>query len=355
MQRKGLSDVVTTVLLIAVALVAVMIIWNFISPTLQNANINTAAYTSQFSVSPNSVTLDPNSDMVNLNVERKAGDGNVVGFLVGLQDPAGNIKTFRQNLTINELESKNVGVNYTDFPMDDIVSITVTPIFKNNQTMQEQVGQTITTPVPAANKKFKMPSGLVAQWKFNGDVSESINGLTLTKYGNANIVSSLSKFGSGSASFDGSSSSYYSVTDGGLLDGSAFSVVAWVNLPSIPTQTFSQIVYRATQGGYYLQYNKNTGNWEFYSYCSGRSYNLASISRTDADNWEFVAGTFNSGQISVYDNENTYSSTPTCTHVVSTQPFWIGQFFGGNIDEVMFFNRALSAQEISDIRTKYKG
>src|SRR3989338_4416824 len=199
MQTKCLSDVVTVVLFIAAAMLAVAILWNFISPTLTKAAINTAAYTSQFDVAEGSVTLDPNTNLVNLNIERKAGDGEVIGFLVGLEDPAGNIKTFRQNLTINELETKNIGVNYTTFPMDDVVGITVTPIFKNNQTQLEQIGQPISKTVPPQNKKFKLPSGLVAHWKMDESWVDSKGGVMLTQSG-AGFDLNNKKAGSASAS-----------------------------------------------------------------------------------------------------------------------------------------------------------
>jgi|SRR3989344_1886030 len=37
MNKKGLSDVVTTVLIILLAIAAIVIVWNFVSPTLENA------------------------------------------------------------------------------------------------------------------------------------------------------------------------------------------------------------------------------------------------------------------------------------------------------------------------------
>src|SRR3989344_2810330 len=40
MNRKGLSDVVTTVLIILLVIAAIAIIWGFIGPTLNNAGVN---------------------------------------------------------------------------------------------------------------------------------------------------------------------------------------------------------------------------------------------------------------------------------------------------------------------------
>ena len=361
MKNKGLSDVITIVLMILLVMAGIIILWNFIAPTLSSANINTDAYTTSFSIPPSSVTLDPNSNNLTLDINRGAGQGNVIGFLVGLQDPAGNIKTFRENLTINQLETKQFGVNYTGFPMDDITSITVTPIFRNNQTLQEQLGQPITQPVPTQNKKFKFPSGMIAHWKFDSGYIDDVNSISLSTSGATSLIQSGQKIGSGAVTFGGGGATdYLSYADTlGLFNQNAFTIVAWVNPQSINPGgmiIFSKVSARPS-GGYKLYYTSTYG-WQLVTFGAASNQNPGVTATADSQ-WHFIGAAFtpsSPSNISLdYDGSFTSTSAPNAMPFSALQTLQIGGSLSGSVDEVMFFNRNLSAQEIESIRTGYKG
>jgi hypothetical protein len=89
-KKRGISDVVTTVLIILLALAAVVILWSFLRPTFteagteitgQNAclSLNIAANSCIYRADPDG---DPDTDdsVVDVSVERSSGDANLVGL-----------------------------------------------------------------------------------------------------------------------------------------------------------------------------------------------------------------------------------------------------------------------------------
>jgi hypothetical protein len=363
MSRRGLSDIVTTILIILVALVAITVIWNVALPLMEKASgLDSQAYTTKLAVSADSVSYDPNTDSISLNVARDAGDGDIAGFLIGLTDPAGNVKTFRQNFTIAEYEAKNFQLNYSDQTIDDVLFVTITPIFRQNTTNKETYGIPIQQPVK--NKtSYRLPSGLVAYWKMDGNWADSQGSYILTPNPLANpapfLDSSNKKIGSASGNFDGTTYSHaYNNTDVNSLNYNSFTVIAWVNPSSLAPQLNRIIEKATTTGGFRLRYT--AGAWQFitHSATAGR-YNNVSITVPQADNlnkWQFLAATYTSNGINLTLNDVANSTIPAYSYTAPTSAsLVIGQTFTGNIDEIMIFNRALNFTEINDIRRKYKG
>lgn len=354
MQRRGLSDVVTTVLIILISLAAVVLLWNFLQPILSNAtNLGTEQFTTKLSVPEDSLVLDPSNQQLSLNIERGAGEGNIAGFIFGLKDPSGNVKTFRQNVSIDQLELRNFVVNYSQYNFDDVVSVSITPIFKNNQTGKEVVGQPINQPV---KKKiaYQLPSGLVAHWKFEDNyLDSSPNGLHADRFGNVTLDSNTKKVGSYSALLPGSASSYIQIPDNAVFNDDSFTIVAWVYPRSLNNGNFLEIVDKTSAGsGYRLRYNRANAVWEFYVN-SNRLYGSSLSGNGNLNSWEFLAASYGNSVTSIYYNSDV-NTTNSFTISPSNNILQIGDSFNGNLDEIMFFNRVLTAQEISDIRVKYR-
>ncbi|HVY01148.1 MAG TPA: LamG domain-containing protein [Candidatus Nanoarchaeia archaeon] len=360
MSRRGLSDIVTTILVILIAMAAVVIAWNVLLPLLEKSSgLDSQAYTTKLSVAADSVSYDPNTDSFSLNLARDAGDGNIAGFMVGLTDPAGNVKTFRQNFTIAEYEAKKFNFNYSDPTIDDVLFITVTPIFRQNGTDKETFGVPIQQPVK--NKtKYTLPAAVqnsqVSCWKMEGTWIDEKNGFNGASNGGATF-SSNKKFGSQSAIYSTSTSTYTSVPNNQKLNSDNITLVAWVNPINLNLASQSKVVDKmALGGGFVLRYSQATGNWEFAVKNSGVTNQINISGAPSSNQWEFIAAVFNSTLMTIYLNDQSVSTSPTITAVPSTtQNFNIGPGFNGYIDEVMFFNRSLSATEINDIRRKYKG
>ncbi|MBS3091720.1 hypothetical protein J4217_04730 [Candidatus Pacearchaeota archaeon] len=133
--KKGISGIITTLIIVLVVIAIVVVVYNFIRPVLQqNAErveqqqlgLATSFVIQNYNLNETAKTLD-------VNVKREAGgNANVVGVIISLEDINGNIVTFRQNLTIGELESKTANIDYKGSNLGDIALITVTPIFNLN-------------------------------------------------------------------------------------------------------------------------------------------------------------------------------------------------------------------------------
>ncbi len=109
MNKRGLSDVVTTVLIILIAIAAVIIIWNFVSPAIRNAGegISPELITTSFSVK--SVVTDGALEAV--IVERKAGAGDVTSLKVVLEDESKRTCVIESPGAISELSSRRIAIS----------------------------------------------------------------------------------------------------------------------------------------------------------------------------------------------------------------------------------------------------
>ncbi len=113
MNKKGLSDVVTTVLIILLVLAAVVIIWGFLRTFVFNSasGIESGSLTSSFSIKKGSLVDDGTN--VSFALRRDAGAADIAGFIVSYENSQGEKKTFRVNSTIKELESVAITLYYS--------------------------------------------------------------------------------------------------------------------------------------------------------------------------------------------------------------------------------------------------
>lgn len=214
-------------------------------------------------------------------------------------------------------------------------------------------------PASASAATMKIPSstGLVGYWSFNDGAGtkagdSSGNGLTGTLNGAAGannlpqwITGKLGK----ALSFDGTDDSV-SISDNPLMDGNSFTFSAWVYSNSIGTE---QLVFSNDNGsiGWHLEvYNSRVimqiypgGTWTY------------STNPLTSNTWYHIAVTYNSGSVTYYLN-GAQNGTASYSYTVPTGlTKYIGLFFSGaypwngKIDDVRFYNRALSATEIKSI------
>src|SRR3989344_5764031 len=114
--KRGLSDIVTNVLIILLVLVAIGIIWLFVRPFIQQGAGGVAGASDCYttSVEPVSCTRTATSggtgtfDMV---LRRNAGSADVLRVEVQYVDGNGNLKTTSTGQTLNELESAKISVS----------------------------------------------------------------------------------------------------------------------------------------------------------------------------------------------------------------------------------------------------
>ncbi len=145
MNKRGLSDVITTVLIILLVLAAVIIIWVFVAPALRDAGsqVDSGTLTSNFEIRKDSVILEESDAKkeINLTIKRNTGEGNVVALVVILEDVNKDQKPYRFNFTdFNELETRKVGIDFSGSGLGSLAKVHVVPIIENE-------GKELTGPV----------------------------------------------------------------------------------------------------------------------------------------------------------------------------------------------------------------
>src|SRR3989344_9589392 len=95
MNKKGVSDVITTVLLVLIVLAAVGIVWLVVSSFLNNSTeqIDLGAGFSQLDIVDNSVKYLP-SDVLQIRVKRDSNPGNITGLRVIVESVEGNVQSY---------------------------------------------------------------------------------------------------------------------------------------------------------------------------------------------------------------------------------------------------------------------
>ncbi len=80
MGKRGLSDVVTTLLIILLAFASVAIIWVVVKAFIFESagQLEIGQFTNSFSIPADSVAVNNQLGLVTFNVKREAGDGNGV-------------------------------------------------------------------------------------------------------------------------------------------------------------------------------------------------------------------------------------------------------------------------------------
>jgi len=129
MNKKGLSNVVATILIVLLTLVATAIIWSFIKVTIteniEDVTGNEGAigkaelFTIRFSIIPKTVKVTEDLN-ITFRLERKAGGGDVKVFpMIAIQDSSGNFAPIEKysNTTIKELESITVDIKNNEFSL----------------------------------------------------------------------------------------------------------------------------------------------------------------------------------------------------------------------------------------------
>ena len=157
-----------------------------------------------------------------------------------------------------------------------------------------------------------------------------------------------------SVSFDGSDD-YMDIPDSTALETTAFTWSAWFYCTAI--DRFHMLVDTSTNYSFFLGYSifvRNNNQIRFASYHANDI--LDSTTTVSANTWYHVAATHESGSDKLYVNGSLEASGSASTFSVSDaanlrigSSSIFGMYHQGLIDEVAFFNSALSASNITSI------
>ena len=225
------------------------------------------------------------------------------------------------------------------------------------------------TPITQAATCTPPVAGLVSWWSGENSATDLVGNNHGSLQGGATYAPGKVGWG---FRFDGTNG-YVQIPDADSLKPATLTIEAWVWLdPSLPANRggeqimFKQNTWTAWFEGYGLAKgtidNGDGTSSDHFQFCVSRSGNQVVInSRTIAQRgvWYHVAATYDGNQSVLYVNGVAEASaTPGFALDYGTNPLFIGtsgtwppylSMFGGIIDEIAFYNRALTTNEIAAI------
>lgn len=145
MNKRGMSDIITNVLIILLVLVAIGIVWSFVAPTLRQASsgISAVQFESVYDVVSASVVdaspTVPGNDQVRVVVRRGSGGEEPYQLRVILQNNLSASNSFSVDIpagSFSELEAKEFVVDYTSTDIaNPITKVLVVPAFLSGTTV----------------------------------------------------------------------------------------------------------------------------------------------------------------------------------------------------------------------------
>jgi len=131
--KRGLSTVVTTLIIVLLVLVAVGIIWAVIANLLESGaeEISTGKFTLAMQI--NSAVLDGDAGTVEVIVMRKPGEGEIDGIKFALEG-GGKTKTHdetSEEAKLQEFDSESFTIDYDNLGLSTVEKVSIYPIFSN--------------------------------------------------------------------------------------------------------------------------------------------------------------------------------------------------------------------------------
>lgn len=353
--KKGLSGVITTLILILISLVAIGIIWvviaNMISEQSEQVNIDS------FTIKLKIEQVLTNGNQTNITINRGVGAGEVDGIKVIISDGT-TPSSFDINSPIYELDTNTYTLEYGGI----IKSVSVAPLFSTSSG-EMKMGSSSETKTYSYEETIKNIPGLISWWRMDGNGNDEMNNNNADP-GTSSIVVE-GKHGQAYGFTGNTVQQTVGVSDDASLSlGTSISILAWINKKSTGTEKpiLAKWYTPLVSMNEYKLVIDNTESLNFWVAESGGTNNggLASTNKIPLNNWTHVAATLNSSEINLYINGEKDPSKENWNYAIQDTTFdlffgtqFLGpityNFFNGTIDEAMIFNRALSAQEIKGI------
>jgi hypothetical protein len=296
-----------------------------------------------------------------VSVTAPAGGATVTGTVSVTANASDNVAVAGVQF---KLDGANLGVEDTTSPYSvswDTTtatngSHTLTAVARDastNSTTSAPVTVTVSNTAPPPPPP---PTGLVASYNFDAGTGTTVADLS----GNANTGtitgatwSTAGKNG-GALSFNGTSN-YVQVADSASLDlTTGMTLEAWVNPAALGT-AWRTVLFKAQSGGmvYSLYANQDTTR-PVGQVNIGGEQNVVGAASLALNTWSHVAVTYDGSALRLYVNSAVVATTavsgtiPVSTGVLRMggNSVW-GEWFGGLLDDVRIYSRALSASELA--------
>jgi len=355
--KRGLSEVIVSIILVVLVLVAVSIVWVFIRAMLQkNAEeITITQFTNNIKLERANVGLLS----AKLTVQRTEGNENITSLKFIFNN--GEYVYEQKNDLPKALETKIYFIPLRE-GIKNIKTISVIPIF-GGQTGIETKREISSNDI---DYTFATNNGLVGYWKFDNnflDSSGSANDGNCPQV-DCPLYIQDGKVG-GAYKFNGVNN-YIEVTkmDNLKFIDRNFSISVWINVVAEPTiSKNTNIIDTGNIKGYRMQYDTLASNAEF-SLADGINVQQRCYSIISPGQWHHLVMVYDYSKsllTGYVDNNVGCIVTPVNgnngiqTNLVFGAYFLKNtEYFNGNIDEAMIFDRSLSSDEINQLYLSQK-
>ena len=337
--KRGLSAVITSLMMILLVLVAVGIVWvvvkNVISEGTEGVSIE------QFSVDLEIKNVKVSNGNLSVTVKRNPGRGEVNSLKFVLSDGTNSEVVELKNIDLDELEENTYNVDYN---INLVKKISVSPTTQGSSG-NEVIGS-VSGVVELQDKEVaKSFDGLVSWWRFEeviANITPDETGINDGLVQNGLDCNAQGKYGK-ACSFDGYDD-YVTAPVTELPQNGPATISGWFNPIDNATDRGNMINW---YGGIIYQHPANNGLY----FLVGSS--LFITFKPSINTWQHVLITYNgdSSTGKLYVNGDWYEDiTPQTSGDIDPFPGKIGDSvnsFNGSIDEVMIFNKVLNQTEIT--------
>lgn len=190
--KRGLSTVVSVLIIILLVLVAIGIVWAVVNNLLKEGADQTEL--GRFSIDLNIKKVTVSDEGLKVQVKRNPGEGELIGIKFVIGDDT-ETQVFEIPTTMGELSEKTFTLNYVGLVKD----VSIAPVFES-ESGGEIVGNPVDKETLTQDQTIET-MGVVSWWKFDGNTNDEIgnNKGELNGDTNCNVEG---KFGK-ACSFDG--------------------------------------------------------------------------------------------------------------------------------------------------------
>lgn len=231
------------------------------------------------------------------------------------------------------------------------------------------------SPSPSPLDSPSILNGLVLYWKMNESSGSTLADIA-GKYPGKTVGTTSVEGKEGNARSLNGSSDYISIKDSPDLRLSKLTVSAWIK-PNMTIDS-SSVVNAVTPIAFVIKNQNNSnglakgfclcyykGKLDFWIANNKNAWAGITVNQTfDAGVWYHLAGTFDGQNYKLYINgelKGTVADDTDTAPVYDASPVWLGRaegntgtrYFNGAIDEVGFWNRALSDEEVQNLGTSF--
>ncbi len=171
MQKRGLSSVVTTVIIIAITIVAILIVWGVVRSVMDTSTRQISLARITVDVQTDSANVNFTSGIATVRVTRNVGSGNVTGIKI-MVDDGKTVEVFDRRFTMfNEGSSKTFTINLSESSeliLYDVEKISVAPIILL-ESGEEIIGLQ-SKPIGGLNSKLNRTSTIGGEDSCNSDL-----------------------------------------------------------------------------------------------------------------------------------------------------------------------------------------